>query len=111
MDHELDVLAALADGVDHVTAEAVFTSHGWTRCGVGDWAVVLRSPSGALAARISPFDPVATYTTELFRRAASTGFVPALHAFRPLGGGGVCTVMEYLLSPVQKAWHESARER
>jgi hypothetical protein len=58
---------------------------------------VLRSPSGALAARISPFDPVATYTTELFRRAASTGFVPALHALRPLDGGAVCTVMEYLL--------------
>jgi len=24
---------------------------------------------------------------------------------------GTCTVMEYLLSPVRKAWHEAGRER
>jgi hypothetical protein len=94
---DLAVVDALPVDADHVAAEAVFADHGWTRCGIGDWAVVLRSPSAALAARISPFDPVATYTAELFRQAAATGFVPALHAFRPLAGGAVCTVMEHLL--------------
>jgi hypothetical protein len=94
---ELRVLGSLAAEVDHVTAETVFTSHGWTRCGVGDWAVVLRSPSGDLAARISPFDPVSTYTVRLFREAAGTGQVPVLHAYRDLDGGAVLTVMEHLL--------------
>jgi len=80
----------------HVTVETLLTSHGWSRCGAGDWAVVLRSPTGDLAARISPFDPVAPYTARLFREAADTGQVPALHAYRTLEGGGVLTVMEYL---------------
>jgi hypothetical protein len=37
---------------------------------VGDWAVVLRSPTGSLAARVTAFDPVAPYTAQLFREAA-----------------------------------------
>src|SRR4051794_4201452 len=97
MDDELTVLDQLGSGADHVTAEELFTSHGWTRCGVGDWAVVLRSPSTDLAARISPFDPVAPYTVRLFREAADTGQVPVLHAHRELEGGAVLTVMEHLL--------------
>jgi hypothetical protein len=103
---ELSILGALTAGDDHVTAEALFTSHGWTRCGVGDWAVALRSPSGDLAARISPFDPVATYTVRLFREAADTGQVPVLHAHRELEGGAVLTVMEHLLpaAPDRAAW-------
>jgi hypothetical protein len=56
---DLRILDELAADSDHVTVEALFISHGWTPCGVGDWAVALRSPSGELAARISPFDPVA----------------------------------------------------
>jgi hypothetical protein len=97
MDDELTVLDQLDVATDHVTAEALFTSHGWARCGVGDWAVVLRSPSRDLAARISPFDPVAPYTVRLFREAADTGQVPVLHAHRELEGGAVLTVMEHLL--------------
>jgi hypothetical protein len=26
-------------------------------CGVGDWAVALRSPEGTVVARVCPFDP------------------------------------------------------
>ena len=26
-------------------------------CGIGDWAVALRSPDGSLAARVCPFGP------------------------------------------------------
>lgn len=90
------VLDSLAADDDHVTAEALLTGHGWSRCGAGDWAVVLRSPTGEHAARISPFDPVATYTVRLFREAADTGQVPSLYALRELEGGAVLTVMEYL---------------
>jgi hypothetical protein len=93
---ELGALDELAESSDHADAERLLTAHGWTRCGVGDWAVVLASPSGALAARISPFDPVAPYTVELFRQAAATRQVPVLHAYVELEGGAVCTVMERL---------------
>jgi hypothetical protein len=93
---ELAILDSLPADADHAVAEQVLTVAGWTRCGVGDWAVVLASPSGALAARICPFDPVAPYTAELFRRAAGTAQVPVLHAYVALEGGAVCTVMERL---------------
>jgi hypothetical protein len=93
---ELAVLDSLGGGVDHRGAERVLSAAGWLPCGAGDWAVVLASPSGRLAARISPFDPVAPYTVELFRRAAATSQVPRLDAYRELEGGAVCTVMERL---------------
>lgn len=101
MEPDLAAVAELSGDADHVGAEEALTRHGWTRCGVGDWAVVLRSPSGTLAARIAPFDPVAPYTAELFREAAATRQVPALHAYVELDGGAVCTVME-LLGPVEE---------
>ncbi|WJX99640.1 hypothetical protein [Curtobacterium sp. 458] len=69
---------------------------GWTPCGTGDWATALRSPSGTLAARISPFDPAGPYSALLYRRAAHTRQVPALVEHRVLEGGADLTVMEYL---------------
>jgi hypothetical protein len=101
VDPDLAAVEALPAGAYHVTAEAWLADRGWTRCGVGDWAVVLRSPSASLAARITPFDPVAPYTAQLFREAATTGQVPVLHAYVELDGGAVCTVME-LLHPVSE---------
>lgn len=96
MTGELAVLDDLPPDADHAVATRVLLDAGWSRCGAGDWAVVLASPSDRLAARISPFDPVAPYTVELFRRAAATGRVPVLHRFVELEGGAVCTVMERL---------------
>ncbi len=98
MTGELAILDSLPAEADHTVAEQVLAAAGWTRCGVGDWAVVLASPSGSLAARIAPFDPVAPYTAELFRRAAGTGQVPELHAYVVLEGGAVCLVMERLFA-------------
>jgi pimeloyl-ACP methyl ester carboxylesterase len=93
---ELAVLDRLPAGADHVAMAQSLLGAGWSTCGVGDWAVVLASPSGELAARISPFDPTAPYTCALFRRAAATGQVPVLHAFLELEGGAVCSVMDRL---------------
>jgi hypothetical protein len=97
---ELAALDVLPPDADHVAAEQVLLAAGWSRCGVGDWAVVLASPSGRLASRVSPFDPAAAYTCELFRLAAPTSQVPVLHAYVELEGGAVCTVMERL-EPVE----------
>lgn len=75
---------------------AVLERSGWQHCGTGDWAYAFRSPSGARAARISPFDPAAPYSAMLYRRAAHTAQVPVLFEHRDLDGGAVLTVMEYL---------------
>lgn len=96
MSDELTILDSLPEHADHAITEQALLDADWTRCGVGDWAVVLASPSGRLAARISPFDPVAPYTCALFRLAADTAQVPALHAYVDLEGGAVCTVMDRL---------------
>lgn len=86
----------LGTATNHVVAERTLTEMGWTRCGAGDWAIALRSPDGALAARISPFDPTGPITAELYRRAATTGQVPQLVHHTRLEGGGDLFVMEHL---------------
>jgi hypothetical protein len=81
---------------DHRDAEQAFLAAGWTRCGAGDWAIVLRSPDGTTAARISPFDPTGPYCAALYREAAPTQQVPVLFAHRRLTGGGDLQVLEWL---------------
>ncbi|MFJ7286934.1 MULTISPECIES: hypothetical protein [unclassified Curtobacterium] len=93
-----------ADAYDeHLSAEMPWTevvttleALGWTPCGTGDWAYAFRSPSGRLAARISPFDPAGRYSAMLYRAAAHTRQVPVLVDHRVLEGGSDLTVMEYL---------------
>lgn len=69
---------------------------GWTPCGVGDWAVALRSPSGSLAARICPFDPAYSAFVELCRRCAGSRYLPHIDLTSALDGGGSLTVLEFL---------------
>lgn len=82
------MIAGLGQEADHRDVERAFLQAGWTRRGAGDWAIALRSPDGAAAARISPFDPTGPYSAELYRQAAHTGQVPVLFAHRRLVGGG-----------------------
>jgi len=106
---------------EHLTAEMPWTEVvrtleglGWTPCGTGDWACAFRSPSGRLAARVSPFDPAGPYSAMLYRVAAHTRQVPVLVDHRVLEGGSDLTVMEYL-APVSAAegaaFHRSIRAR
>jgi hypothetical protein len=90
------VLDVLGRQADHRDTEQAFLAAGWTPCGAGDWAIVLRSPHGAAAARISPFDPTGPYSAALYRQAAHTHQVPELFAHRRLTGGGDLQVMEWL---------------
>jgi hypothetical protein len=91
-----EVLAPLGRQADHRDVERALLAAGWTACGVGDWAIALRSPDGAAAARISPFDPTGPYTAALYREAAHTRQVPELFAHRRLTGGGDLQLMEWL---------------
>jgi hypothetical protein len=81
---------------DHRDVEQALLATGWTPCGVGDWAIALRSPDGAAAARISPFDPTGPYCAALYREAAPTRQVPELFAHRRLIGGGDLQILEWL---------------
>ncbi|MBO3102297.1 hypothetical protein [Cellulomonas fengjieae] len=103
----------LTGPVDHRQAEEVLLRDGWTPCGAGDWAIALRSPDGAAAARISPFDPTGPYSAALYVRAAHTRRVPVLLAHRRLTGGGDLQVLEWL-APVPDdeaiAFHEALAE-
>ena len=93
---ELVVLRSLGEETEHHEAERVLRGQGWTLCGAGDWAIALRSPSGAFAARISPFDPAAAYNAKFYRRAAHTGQVPHIEAEVTLDGGANMLVLEFL---------------
>ncbi|XVU30213.1 hypothetical protein ACQPZJ_24925 [Actinoplanes sp. CA-054009] len=100
----------IAEGGDHREVERVLLAAGWAPCGAGDWAIALRSPDGATAARISPFDPTGPYSAALYREAVHTGQVPALFDHRRLAGGGDLQLMEWL-EPVPAgeaaAFHEA----
>ncbi|GIH14959.1 hypothetical protein [Rugosimonospora africana] len=91
-----EVIGLLGQQADHRDAEQALRAAGWTPCGVGDWAIALRSPDGAAAVRISPFDPAGPYSAALYREAAHTGQVPRLYAHRRLTGGGDLQVLEWL---------------
>ncbi|KZE89881.1 hypothetical protein [Microbacterium sp. TNHR37B] len=93
----LAFLEDLPAAATHLEVERLLRAEGWTSCGEGDWAIALGSPDGALAARISPFDPVGPYTARLYVEASHTGRVPVLHAHRRLDGGGDLQVMERLV--------------
>ena len=43
--------------LSHRRVLAELAAEGWVPCGVGDWAVALRSPEGTVVARVCPFDP------------------------------------------------------
>jgi hypothetical protein len=90
------VLELLSPCADYRDAEGALAGDGWTPGGVGDWAFVLRSPDGTVAARISPFDPTGPYTTALYTQAAHTHQVPRLLAHRRRSGGGDLQLLEWL---------------
>jgi hypothetical protein len=92
--------AALA-ALNHREAAGWLLADGWNVCGVGDWATVWRSPDGALAARVSPFEPAYAVFVHLCRALPGNPLLPRIELDSPLEGGGRLTVMEALV-PVEK---------
>jgi len=107
-DAELEPVRGLGPATSWTSAHALLLDHGWRPVGAGDWAWVLRSPSGRRAGRVSPFDPAAPYTAALYDAAAGTRLVPSDVLFGALGGGASLLVMELLepvAEPVAAAFH------
>ncbi|MET8144489.1 hypothetical protein ABZU32_29640 [Sphaerisporangium sp. NPDC005288] len=80
----------------HREATAELVMAGWTPCGVGDWAVGLRSPDGMWVARVCPFDPAYAAFLELCRRRPGNPHLPRVTFDTALDGGGTLAVLEFL---------------
>jgi hypothetical protein len=93
-------LATFADTpwptVNHRAALERLETLGWTKCGEGDWAIVLRSPGGRLAARISAFEPSYEWFVELCKRCDGNPYFPRIEFVSELEGGGHLAALEYL---------------
>ncbi len=94
----------------HREALAELVLLGWTPCGVGDWAVALRSPGGGFAARVCPFDPAYSAFLELCRRCAGSRYLPHIDLTAALDGGGCLTVLEFLAPAPEAAAAQLIRQ-
>jgi len=87
---------------------------GWVPCGVGDWAVALRSPEGSLVVRVCPFDPAYWAFVDLCRQCAGNRWLPRIELAADLEGGGSVVFLEFVAPvdhPVVKQLAEQWRTR
>jgi hypothetical protein len=82
--------------LSHRQVLAALATQGWVPCGVGDWAVALRSPEGSLAARVCPFDPAYWAFVDLCRDCAGNRWLPRIELAADLEGGGSVVFLEYV---------------
>lgn len=85
---------------------------GWLPCGIGDWAIALRSPGGFHAARVCPFDPAYQGFLELCRRSRGNRYLPRVGLEITLAGAGSLTVLEFLpprRPPPRRNWSGSGK--
>jgi hypothetical protein len=93
---------------------AELAAAGWVPCGVGDWAVALRSPEGSLVARVCPFDPAYWAFVDLCRGCAGNRWLPRIELAAGLEGGGLVVFLEYVApvdQPVVKQFAEQWQAR
>ena len=76
------------ESLSHRQVLAELATEGWVPCGVGDWAVALRSPEGTLAARVCLFDPAYWAFVDLCRECAGNRWLPGIELAAGLEGGG-----------------------
>jgi hypothetical protein len=90
------------ESLSHRQVLAKLAERGWVPCGVGDWAVALRSPEGTLAARVCPFDPAYWAFVDLCRECAGNPWLPRIELAAGLEGGGSVVFLEHV-TPVDHA--------
>ena len=104
------------ESLSHRQVLAELTGAGWVPCGVGDWAVALRSPEVHVAVRVCPFDPAYWAFVDLCRECAGNPWLPRIDLAAGLEGGGSVVFLEFVVPvghPVVKAFAEQwqARDR
>jgi hypothetical protein len=83
------------ESLTHRQVLAELVAEGWVPCGVGDWAVALRSPEGTVVARVCPFDPAYPAFVELCRECAGNRWLPRVELAADLEGGGSVVFLEF----------------
>jgi hypothetical protein len=96
--------------LSHRQVMAELVGAGWVPCGVGDWALGLRSPEGSLVARVCPFDPAYAAFVDLCRECAGNRWLPRVELAASLEGGGSVVFLEYVAS-VEPAVAEQAAKQ
>lgn len=102
------------ESLSHRQVLAELALAGWVPCGVGDWAVALRSPEGSLVARVCPFDPAYWAFVDLCRECAGNRWLPRIEQAADLEGGGLVVFLEFVAPvdhPVVKQFAELWRAR
>ena len=102
------------ESLSHRQVLAELATEGWVPCGVGDWAVALRSPEGTVVARVCPFDPAYWAFVDLCRECAGNRWLPRIELAAGLEGGGSVVFLEFLAPvghPVVKQFAEQWRTR
>jgi hypothetical protein len=89
-----EAAASMISGLGQVRRELV--DSGWSLAARGDWAWVYRSPDGARAARVCPYDPAHRLFLRYCQRHAGERFLPPVFEVRELLGGGHLAVMPWL---------------
>jgi hypothetical protein len=100
--------------LSHRRVLAELAAEGWVPCGVGDWAVALRSPEGTVVARVCPFDPAYRAFVELCRQCAGNRWLPGIELAADLEGGGSVVFLEFVAPmdhPVAGQFAEQWRAR
>jgi hypothetical protein len=100
--------------LSHRQVLAELATGGWVPCGVGDWAVALRSPEGTVVARVCPFDPAYPAFVDLCRECAGNRWLPRVELAADLEGGGSVVFLEFVAPvdhPVAKQFAEQWRTR
>jgi hypothetical protein len=90
------------ESLSHRQVLAELAGGGWVPCGVGDWAVALRSPEGTIVARVCPFDPAYPAFVDLCRECAGNRWLPRVELAADLQGGGSVVFLEFV-APVDHA--------
>ena len=96
--------------LSHRQVLAELGARDWVPFGAGDWAVALRSPDGALVARLCPFDPAYWAFVELCRECAGNRWLPRIELAAVLEGGGSVVFLEYV-TPVGHPLSQRVAER
>src|ERR1700746_3872185 len=100
--------------LSHRQVLAELAGGGWVPCGVGDWAVGLRSPEGTIVARVCPFDPAYSAFVDLCRECAGNRWLPRVELATGLEGGGSVVFLEFVAPvghPVEGKFAEQWRAR
>jgi hypothetical protein len=102
------------ESLSHRQVLAELAAAGWVPCGVGDWAVALRSPEGTVVGRVCPFDPAYWAFVDLCRECAGNRWLPRIELAAGLEGGGSVVFLEFVAPvghPVDGQFAEQWRTR